>query len=55
MVAGFVEVLERKEILVMGLQPSELFGPAFWCGTDPAGSVAGTAKVNGHRRVIPSN
>jgi len=55
MVAGFVEVLERKEILVTGLQPSELFSPAFWCGTDPAGSVAGTAKGNGDRRVIPSN
>jgi hypothetical protein len=55
MVAGFVEVLERKEILVADLQPSELFSPAFWCGTDPAGSVAGTTKVNGHRRVIPFN
>jgi hypothetical protein len=50
-----VEVIEKKELFVAGLQPSELFSPAFGVELIRPGSVAGTAKVNGHRRVIPCN
>jgi hypothetical protein len=47
MVAGFVEIAERKEFFGCGgLQPSELFSAAIQLGTDPARSIA---SVQGHR------
>jgi len=50
MVAGFVEIAERKDFFGCGgLQPSELFSAAIQRGTDPARRVGGTAKVNGHK------
>ena len=52
MVAGFVEIAERKEFFGCGgLQPSELFSAAIQLGTDPARSIA---SVQGHRLgIIP--